>query len=99
MNSFVSNLPIIAIITPFAVAFIIGLTGKKNINIKRALSFVATLISLIAVILLIKPIMIDKQIATYWRFRSGCLKLICRTYYCRHLLFVFHILYTIYGKR
>lgn len=66
MNSFVSNLPIIAIITPFAVAFIIGLTGQKNITIKRVLSFVATLVSLIAVVLLLKPIMVDKLIATYW---------------------------------
>lgn len=66
MNSFVSNLPIIAIITPFAAAFIIGLTGRKNITIKRVLSFVATLVSLIAVILLLKPIMVDKLIATYW---------------------------------
>jgi multicomponent Na+:H+ antiporter subunit D len=66
MTGYVSSLPIIAIITPFAMAFIIGLFGDKFINLKRFLSFVATLVSLICVILLFKPIVIDKLIATYW---------------------------------
>jgi multicomponent Na+:H+ antiporter subunit D len=66
MTVYVSSLPIIAIITPFAMAFIIGLFGNKFINLKRFLSFVATLVSLICVILLFKPIVIDKLIATYW---------------------------------
>lgn len=66
MTSFVSNLPIIAIITPFTLAFIIGLFKDKYMNVKRAAAFLATLISLISVILLIKPIMIEGNVATYW---------------------------------
>ncbi|WP_052447328.1 proton-conducting transporter membrane subunit, partial [Clostridium polynesiense] len=66
MTSYVTNLPVIAIIVPFVMAFIIGLTGNKNLKLKKFLSLLATLISLVAVLLLIKPIMVNKNIATYW---------------------------------
>ncbi len=66
MTSFVSSLPIIAIITPFTLAFVIGLFGERFLNVKRFLTFLATLTSLICVVLLIKPIMVDNSIATYW---------------------------------
>jgi multicomponent Na+:H+ antiporter subunit D len=66
MTGYQSSLPILAIIVPFAMAFIIGFFGDKYINIKRFLSFVATLISLVCVLLLFKPIVLDKLIATYW---------------------------------
>jgi multicomponent Na+:H+ antiporter subunit D len=66
MTGYESYLPIIAIMTPFATAFIIGLFGKKYINIKRFLSFLATLTSLICVVLLFKPIVLGNRIATYW---------------------------------
>lgn len=61
-----NNLPIIAIIVPFAMAFIVGLINEKLLNVKRTLAFVATLISLICVVLLFKPIVLDKGIANYW---------------------------------
>jgi multicomponent Na+:H+ antiporter subunit D len=66
MTGYQSFLPILAIIVPFAMAFIIGFLGDKLLNMKRFLSFIATLISLICVILLIKPIVLDKLVATYW---------------------------------
>lgn len=66
MNSFTSNLPVIAIITPFTLAFIIGLFKERYINLKRILTILATLVSFICVVLLLKPIMIQGNIATYW---------------------------------
>jgi multicomponent Na+:H+ antiporter subunit D len=59
-------LPIIAIIVPFAAAFIVGLLGEKLLNVKKILAILATLVSLIAVGLLIKPIVINREIANYW---------------------------------
>lgn len=61
-----SNLPIISIIIPFIAAFIIGFLGERFLNITRGISVLATFISLVIVIMLIKPIMIDGNIITYW---------------------------------
>lgn len=66
MTGNISGLPIIAIMVPFAMAFIIGFFSEKLLNLKRILSFIATLVSFICVVLLIKPIVIDKVIANYW---------------------------------
>ena len=66
MEKVINNLPIIAIMIPFVVAFVLGLFKDKFMNIKRALVVIATGASLLAVILLIKPILIDGEIITYW---------------------------------
>lgn len=63
---FINNLPIIAIMTPFILAFILGLFKNKYIRVKRALSVIATSISFLCVILLIKPILIDGEIIVSW---------------------------------
>lgn len=64
--SYISNIPILAIIVPFAFAFIIGLFQDKFLKLKQFLSIAATFITLISALLLIKPIMIDKMISVYW---------------------------------
>lgn len=64
--NFEANLPIIAIVTPFAAAFIIGLFGKKLLNVKRAVAVLATLISLLSVIFLFGPIVGRSEVVTYW---------------------------------
>ena len=66
ISTFTSNLPIIAIMIPFVVAFILGLFKDKFMNVKRGMVVIATGLSLLAVILLIKPIIIDGNIITYW---------------------------------
>lgn len=63
---FINNLPIIAIMTPFILAFVLGLFKNKYIRVKRALSVIATAISFLCVILLIKPILIDGEIIVSW---------------------------------
>lgn len=63
---FINNLPIIAIMTPFILAFVLGLFKDKYIKIKRALAVIATAISFLCVILLIKPILINGEIIVSW---------------------------------
>jgi multicomponent Na+:H+ antiporter subunit D len=66
MTGYSSNLPIIAIMIPFAAAFVIGLFSDKLLYLKKLLAVAAALASLITVLLLIKPIVLDGQIAIYW---------------------------------
>lgn len=68
MTTYFSNLPIIAIITPFLGAFITGLIGgkKKLLNIQRSIAIASTFTSLICLIYLIKPVIINKYIVAYW---------------------------------
>lgn len=63
---FINNLPIIAIMTPFILAFVLGLFKEKYIKVKRALAVIATAISFLCVILLIKPILINGEIIVSW---------------------------------
>ena len=65
-KEFINNLPIITIMIPFVLAFVIGLFKDKYMNLKRAFVVLATAASLIGVILLIKPVLIDGQIITNW---------------------------------
>ncbi|MFD3157443.1 proton-conducting transporter membrane subunit [Haloimpatiens sp. FM7330] len=66
MNGNISNLPMLAIIIPFTSAFLLGLFGSKRVKIHKAIAFFSTLISLIMVILLIKPILLKNEIISYW---------------------------------
>lgn len=62
----INNLPIIAIMIPFSLAFIIGLFKDRYIKVKRAITLLATSISFICVLLLIKPIFIDGEVIVIW---------------------------------
>lgn len=62
----INSLPIIAIMTPFILAFVLGLFKDKYIKIKRALAVIATAVSFLCVILLIKPILINGEIIVSW---------------------------------
>ena len=65
-TEFINSLPIISIMTPFALAFILGLFKDKYINLKRWLSVIATTVSFICVLLLIKPVLVDGEIIVIW---------------------------------
>ena len=52
-TKFIYNLPIISIMTPFILAFVLGLFKEKYIQAKRLLTIIATSISFICVLLLI----------------------------------------------
>ena len=61
-----NNLPLIAIITPIAIAFVIGLFKNKYMKLKKIFVIVALLVSVIAVILMIKPVMFNNDTITVW---------------------------------
>lgn len=63
---FINSLPIIAIMTPFILSFVLGLFKDKYIKIKRVLAVIATAVSFLCVILLIKPILINGEIIVSW---------------------------------
>lgn len=52
-TKFINSLPIIAIMTPFILAFVLGLFKEKYIKVKKALAVIATTVSFICVLLLI----------------------------------------------
>ena len=65
-TKFIYNLPIIAIMTPFILAFVLGLFKEKYIKVKRSLAVIATLISFICVLLLINPILVKNELIVIW---------------------------------
>lgn len=62
----INNLPIISIMTPFILAFVLGLFKEKYIELKKWLAVIATSVSFICTVLLIKPILIDENIIVNW---------------------------------
>lgn len=65
-SDMIQNLPIISIIIPLATAFILGLVHFKNKKIYPVVTIGALAVSLICLILLIKPIFINGDIIVYW---------------------------------
>ncbi len=65
-DELINNLPLIAIVTPMATAFIAGLIKNKYLNIQRILAVCAVAVSFIATCLMIKPVLIDGRILTVW---------------------------------
>lgn len=66
MSNDYSGYPLIAILTPFVLAFIIGLFKEKYIKIKKAIVVLGCIASFIITVLLIKPVFLDGKIITYW---------------------------------
>lgn len=66
MSNDYSGYPLIAILTPFVLAFIIGLFKEKYIKIKKAIVVLGCIASFIITMLLIKPVFLDGKIITYW---------------------------------
>lgn len=66
MSKDYSAYPLIAILIPFILAFIIGLFNEKYIKFKKAIVVVGCFISFIVTLLLINPIFRDGNIITYW---------------------------------
>lgn len=66
--NYVSNLPIIAIVTPFIGAFLIGAisSNKKLLPWMKGIAVISSFISLGSLLLLIKPVLLEGKVATYW---------------------------------
>ena len=66
MSNDFSGYPLIAILTPFVLSFVIGLFKEKYIKIKKVIVILGCLTSFIISVLLIKPVFMDGKIITYW---------------------------------
>ncbi|WP_343009496.1 proton-conducting transporter membrane subunit [Clostridium celatum] len=65
-KEFINNLPIIAIMTPFILAFVLGIFKDKYLRLKKILAVSAIFISFICVLLLVKPVLVDGNNIVTW---------------------------------
>ena len=63
---FMTNFPILAVISLFLGAFVTSLAGRRSETARNAVVLVSMATSLILVLCLIKPVLIDGEIITYW---------------------------------
>ena len=63
---FMINFPILAVISLFLGAFVTSLAGRRSETARNAVVLVSMATSLILVLCLIKPVLIDGEIITYW---------------------------------
>lgn len=66
MNGYMTDLPILAVIIPFAAAFMICIFGERFMKVKRTLAVAAAISSIICMSLLVKPVALDGNIAAFW---------------------------------
>lgn len=66
MYDFMYNFPILAIMALFLGAFVSSLVGRRNAKIRNAVVFLAMLVSLVLILSLIKPVLLDGQVINYW---------------------------------
>ncbi|MBE6962435.1 MAG: hypothetical protein E7445_08280 [Ruminococcaceae bacterium] len=63
---FMINFPILAVISLFLGAFVTSLAGRRSETARNAVVLISMATSLILVLCLIKPVLIDGEIITYW---------------------------------
>ena len=63
---FMINFPILAVISLFLGAFVTSLAGRRSETVRNAVVLISMATSLILVLCLIKPVLIDGEIITYW---------------------------------
>lgn len=66
MTISVAHFPILAIMALFLGAFLVALFGRKSEIVRNGISFLATGGAMVLMLALIKPVMIDGEIITYW---------------------------------
>ncbi len=62
----IQHFPVLAVMLLFLAAFQVEIFGSKNSQVRNSITFWATTISLLMILALIKPVMIDGQIISYW---------------------------------
>ena len=60
------HFPVLAVMSQFLGAFIIGILGGKRRNFSKAVAFITSAFSLVLVALLIKPVFLNGEIISYW---------------------------------
>lgn len=65
-SNFINNFPILAIMSLFLGAFISSLVGRRNAKVRNTVVFLAMLVSLVLILALIKPVLLEDQVINYW---------------------------------
>lgn len=65
-SNFINNFPILAIMSLCLGAFISSLVGRHNAKVRNTVVFLAMLVSLVLILALIKPVLLEGQVINYW---------------------------------
>lgn len=65
-SNFINNFPILAIMSLFLGAFISSLVGRRNAKVRNTVVFLSMLVSLVLILALIKPVLLDGKVINYW---------------------------------
>lgn len=65
-SNFINNFPILAIMSLFLGAFISSLVGRRNAKVRNTVVFLSMLVSLVLILALIKPVLLEGQVINYW---------------------------------
>lgn len=65
-SNFINNFPILAIMSLFLGAFISSLVGRRSAKVRNTVVFLAMLVSLVLILALIKPVLLEGQVINYW---------------------------------
>lgn len=63
---FMTHFPILAVIALFLGAFLTALAGRRSESVRRVIVTLSTAVALVLILCLIKPVLLDGQIITYW---------------------------------
>ena len=65
-SNFINNFPILAIMSLFLGAFISSLVGRRNAKVRNTVVFLSMLVSLVLILALIQPVLLEGQVINYW---------------------------------
>ena len=65
-SNFINNFPILAIMSLFLGAFISSLVGRRSAKVRNTVVFLSMLVSLVLILALIKPVLLEGQVINYW---------------------------------
>lgn len=65
-SNFINNFPILAIMSLFLGAFISSLVGRRSAKVRNTVVFLAMLVSLVLILALIQPVLLEGQVINYW---------------------------------
>ena len=104
MTSFMTHFPILAIMALFFGAFLVALVGRKSEILRNGIAFLVTGGAMVLMLALIKPVMIDGEIITYWlgnrhRHRSRCAEPVLRPGDYRGRVCLLHLCFLLHEGR
>lgn len=66
MSAFMNNFPVLAVMTLFVGGFLNSLAGRRHGLVQKIVVLISITASLVMMLALVKPVMVDGEIITYW---------------------------------